>query len=323
MQSSDLYGKVEEGNIAKKHMTPMMIENGEKIKEESFIEKFMFGGIIITTASIGEEYCKKYNKKQREHIKNKTYAHKSLCECRDEPIGLMFLTLDDFLGNINQDYNDMDRYELCSVIRANVRKLIEERMEWVIGYSKHVIRDYYNMNPAKLKYKLNFILDDGKYEIAKEGKKTEGGLLLNGFLEELEFYTYELAPRLKDRIGIICQVLGPNGLPCNKKWLQIDVGISVVGKRFLGERLGETCARQLNTIRGMLHPDVIKLAEINNRIYYGSIPNVCGYEGHEIYILEVLYPDQITMLDERPLDMSFCMCAERYAMIENIMCDDK
>lgn len=341
IQQNSLYGEVKEGDIAKKHLTNEIIKsfynlndfensnssnnsnnpNSKKriiIPEEDDlgVQKTVFGGLIITTKTIGEDYCNEYNRNQQAHIKNKTYAHKSLCENRDEPIGLLFLTLYDFVGDL--DYNSLDNRTLCASIQSNIQSAVERKLPWVIKYAKHVIKDYYSMSSNKLKIKLNFILDDGKYETTTDNlnEKTKGGLLLNGFLRELEYYTTEMEGPMDDYIGIICQVLAPNGMPCNKKWLQIDVGISFIGKRLHKESLTNACIRQAKTIRASVHQDVIRTSNMNNKLYYSSFPDGSGYEGYTIFIWEIFYEDQLKMENENPLDKHFCKCSERYDSID-------
>jgi hypothetical protein len=322
VQDNSLYGELKEDDIVKKYLTADIIKSFQTNspilipgEENLGIQKVCFGGMIITTESIGERCCHNYNLTQKQHIKNKTLAHKSLCERNDEATSLLFLTLRDFVGDV--DYKSLNNKELCNLVQNNIQQIVEEKLPWVINYSKHIVRDYYSLPANRLKIKLNFILDDGIYDESEPGRKVSGGLLVNGFLKELEYYDNEWGSCMNEEIGIICQVLSPTGLPRNKKWIQIDVGISFIGKRHYGEDIVNATIRQAKSdIRLSVHPDVIKMSIINNNIYYGSLPNGAGYEGYEIYIWEVLYPDQLQIEEEKECDSSFCKCSERYASID-------
>ncbi len=317
VQRPELYGTPE----AKDYASAAIHLNNETLiiagEEHMGIQKPLFGGIIITRESIGKAFCNNYNESQRLHIQYKTISHKALCEVRDEPLGLIFLTLDDFLGNSTEDYASFDNRELCTLVKENLKTSLEREMPWLIEHSKKIINDYYGIPSNKLPIKLNFRFDDGKYGSPQSpSNRMIGGLLLNGFLQELECYTELLADSFCEDIGVICQVLAPNGMPTNKKWAQIDIGISFVGKRLFQETLEEACIRQARTIRAQVHPDVIKLARDDaNKLYYSS-NDPFSYEGQVFYIWEVLYPDQITFIDEEPLDTSFCKCKERQSAIE-------
>lgn len=313
IQNDKLYGEVKEADYAKNHKSNNPIISGE---EHLGVQKMSFGGMIITTETIGTEYCNAYNIRQQAHIENKTLAHRSLCARKNEAGALLFLTIDDFLGDI--DYTDLSNKELCYTVRNNIKEVIEEQLPWLVEYSREVIRDYYNVSPNSLKIKLNFILDDGKYDASIPGQKTIGGLLLNGFLKELEFYS-QLSAMYKEPVGLICQVLAPNGLPCNKKWSQIDVGISFIGKRLYKEHLVNAMIRQARSdISIKVHKDVIANAmNTGNQIYYGSLPDGGGYDGYPIYIWEILYPDQLQIEDEPLIENDdFCACNKRYNSIK-------
>lgn len=329
IQDTALYGELKENDIVKKYATPEIInsyytDNPIVISGEEHLgmQKISFGGLIITTESIGEQFCYEYNSNQRKHIKNKTFAHKALCARNDDATSLLFLTLRDFVGD--SDYKMLSNKELCVLVQNNVQNIVEEKLQWVINYSKHIVRDYYSLSSNRLKIKLNFILDDGVYD----DSQIRGGLLINGLLEELEYYEKEWNC-MQEKIGIICQVLSPTGLPRNKKWIQIDVGISFVGKRNYKENINNATIRQAKTdMRMSVHQDVIKTAIVNNKLYYGSLPNGIGYEGCEIYIWEILYPDQLKLEEEASQNDNnkdkkrsknkkpFCKCKERYASID-------
>jgi len=337
IQKEELYGKVKPENMAKNYITSEILnsfyipsisttnityidlEKKNKVipGEESLgIEKLNFGGIIIINKKIGENFCNEYNTLQQLHLQHKTFAHKSLCERREEPMGLIFLTLHDFIGNIDYKELDLDNKSLCNYIRDNIKEIIELDMPWVIKYSKHILRNYYNVPSAKLQIKLNFLFDDGRYDQTMyQDNKICGGLLLNGFLKELAYYSM-FSPT--NDIGVICQVLAPNGLPINKKWIQIDVGISFTGKRLYKENLKTAFIRQLKTIHAKVSNSVLNEAIRNEKLYYGSLPNGVGYDGYCIAILEIFYNDQINMIEETPLSKKFCKCKERkQSIIEN------
>jgi hypothetical protein len=321
IQDNILYGNSIEENIAKKYLTQDIINSfysDEKkfIKDEEDLgrQKTVTGGIIITTRTIGENFCTTYNNTNKQHIKNSALVHKSLCERREEPIALLFITLTDLVGSV--DHQSLENKVLCELIQENIQKIILESLPWVVSYSKNIIKDYYSFSPTKLKTKLNFVLDDGIYVKNDLNKKTKGGLLLNGLLEELEFYESELNFTMKENMGFICQILAPNGLPRNKKWPQIDLGISFIGKRLHKEDIAVAAIRHAKkSIRVEVHPDVIKLALKSNKLYYDSLSCGSGYEGFCIYIWEVLYPDQLRVLNENELNYSFCKCSERFASI--------
>lgn len=319
VQNNGLYGELKEENLSKKYLngsystkeTPTVIPGEEHLG----IQKTSFGGIIISTESIGEQLCCDYNARQIAHIKKKTFAHKALCERNNEATGLLFLTLWDMVQD--NDYKSLSNKDLCVLVQNNIQSIVEEKLYWIVNYSKHVVRDYYSLSSNRLKIKLNFILDDGIYEESELGEKTKGGLLMNGLLQELEYYDNAWSNCMNERIGMVCQVLSPSGLPRNKKWIQIDVGISFIGKRKYKENIISACIRQAKSdVNIRVHDDVIKTSIVNNKIYYGSAPNP-SYEGYEIYIWEILYKDQLKLEEEERANITFCKCEERYTSIEN------
>ncbi len=127
---------------------------------------------------------------------------------------------------------------------------------------------------------------------------------------------------MNDNIGMMCQVLSPSGLPRNRKWVQIDVGISFVGKRNYLENMYDAVIRQVRlNIKACVHNDVVAAGFANPRLYYGTIDAEDkkvenNYEGYEIFIWEVLYEDQIKFIGEDNFVGDFCKCKERYASIE-------
>jgi hypothetical protein len=291
IQENNLFGTPIEGDIAK---------------------KLSIGGIIITRRSIAEELIKSFNHRQRTHMQEKTFPHKFLCERREEAAGLIFLTLQDMLGE-TADYRAMDRQELCHLVQTNIQFIVEKRLSWLISYSKHIIRDYYSLSTNRLKIKLNFLLDDGKYEPAECDEKVAGGLILNGFLDELLFYKTELDPFINEDTGVICRVLCPSGLPRSKKWIQIDVGISFTGKRNYMEPISQALIRKAaEEIHIGVAPTVCYAA---TKLYYGHLPHGVNYEGFEIHIWEVLYDDQIYLMEEQELNVKFCKCDARTNII--------
>ncbi len=325
IQKDHYYGKLKERNIAKDHLTDKLINEhavGNYITiagEESIgVQKVSFGGVIITTEKIGQKFCDNYNSVQINNIRNKTFAHKALCARQDEATGLLFLTLGDFINGEN--YKNLTNKEICTLVKCNLCIIIEEKMQWVVQYSKHVVKDYYNMSFNRLKIKPNFILDDGVYDDETGAK---GGLLIRGLLQELEFYEKEWTHCMGERIGMICQVLSPSGLPRNKKWIQIDVGISFIGKRNYMEHMGDAVVRQIKSdIMARVHPNVIKAGFAHRELFYG-VPYTkrnqaeISYDGYDIFVWEVLYDDQLEFVpDSDNKSGEFCKCKERYTSID-------
>jgi hypothetical protein len=174
-------------------------------------------------------------------------------------------------------------------------------------------------------------MDDGVYEDNVYKKKTYitdhiyGGLLINGLIEELLYYQ-----SLGDDydFGMICQVLAPSGLPENKKWAQIDVGISFAGKRLFRENIIDAMRRES---KEEIHIEMVDQSVITrgsmgfpltNKLFYGGMPNGEGCHGFEIHVWEVLYENQIRIVDEVPLNYSFCQCRERNKLISHL-CEKK
>ncbi len=322
IQNNKLYGELKENDIVKKYVTEEIINahlSGNYItisgEEHLSVQKMSFGGIIITTEKIGQEYCDKYNVNQMKYIKNKTFAHKSLCDRNEEATGLLFITIDDLVENEN--YKEIPNKDLCNLVKKNIQKIVEDKLQWIIDYSKHIIKDYYSLPPNRLKIKPNFIFDDGVYE---DESGIKGGLLINGLLQELEFYNNEWSYCMQDKIGMLCQVLSPSGLPRNKKWCQIDIGLSFIGKRNYKENMLNALVRQAELdISAVVHPDVIKESMLIDKLYYGSLPEGKGYEGYEIYIWEILYQDQLTFkcVNKNEKKNVFCKCKERNDLINS------
>lgn len=301
-----LYGKLKEGDLAKNHIVDGVIEN-EKTKEK------LFGGsLIITRESIARDIIEEFNTRQKNHIKNHTMAHKDLCERREEAIALTFITLKDLF----KDHNilTLSPKEKCDIARENIQNIIETELEWMLNYSKHIVRDYYSINSNRLKIKLNYILDDGKYD--NEENEKRGGLLLNGIIDELIFYEEEMANYINENIGMICQILGPTGLPRNKKWIQVDVGVSAIGKRLYLEDLNTTIMRKSKEQIHITVTDDVVNNPVGKLYYYGA-PLIKNYNGCEIHIWEVLYPDQINLIDEKDLCYNFCECLSRNKIIND------
>lgn len=301
-----LYGPSIKEDLVKKRLLPDNI-NGNILKGEEHlgIQKPSFGSVIITTREIGTKICAEYNEHQITHLKNKTFSHKFLCERRDDPAALLFLTLNDLVKNC--DYTELDTKELCDMISRNIRLLIYKELPWLVNFSNEIIKNYYGMAPNKLKIKLNYILDDGIYESGSENL-TKGGLLVNGLLDELHFYSAFLP---KD-VGFICQILCPSGLPRNRKWVQIDAGITSIGKREYKEDIFKAAVNNLRNTTGIiLHPDIL---HAYSSLYYASHPSGSGYEGYQIFIWEVFYKDTI-FFREIPSKKEFCKCDKRNSII--------
>lgn len=340
IQNNKLYGPTIYENCAKMHLTPEItaaIINGEDItiKGEEHMGKphrICIGGIIIAPAHIGYAIEHEFNERQHQHIKNRTFAHKILCQQNDEASALLFLTLYDLLGEKFDTYledksNFLDteehRRDLCYSIQTNIQDIVEDRLSWMVNYSKHILRDYYSLTSKRLKIKLNFILDDGKH--GTQGSSDGGGLLLNGLLARLEEYSNDLNIKNGEEyepIGILCQVLCPSGLPKNKKWIQIDVGISFGGKRQFQETLGDAMIREcIEEIHLKFHDDILRDSELprylSPKLYYGGTSDGLGYEGYEVRIIEIFYDDQVILVDEQELNYKFCKCKERTKIIED------
>jgi hypothetical protein len=310
IQNDRMYGKLKERDIAKVHLTEEIINAGllnNHItidgEENIGIQKVSFGGVIITTKKIGQQFCDTYNTNQINNIHNGSFAHRSLCARHDEATGLLFLTLEDLVGH--EDYKILSNKEVCTLAKKNLCTIVEEKMQWVIQYSKHVVKDYYSAPFNKLKIKPNFILDDGVYDDETGAK---GGLLLRGLLQELEFYKKEWAHCMGDSIGMLCQVLSPSGLPRNRKWIQIDVGISFIGKRNYMEHMKEAVVRQVRSdIKAWVHPDVIREGFVSKGLRYGvaqmsNNESTNNYDGYDIFLWEVLYHDQIKFMNNENVD---------------------
>jgi hypothetical protein len=341
IQDKKFYLPYKDEDIAKKHLksyhneqfkTLDIINNNIKLiegEEEFGVKKVCVGGVLITNSKIGTEYIQQFNKRQKEHINNRTFSHKMLCERKDEAVALMFLTVYDLLGDYIDSYKKLSDRELCSIVRNNIQIIVEQNYKWVINFSKHIIRDYYSMSPNRLKIKLNFILDDGVYRDELESSNNElddyllsnkGGLLLNGIIEELLYYHDELSHVAQDEFGFICQVLCPSGLPENKKWIQIDVGITFSGKRKFKESIRDALIREA---REEAHLEIVDNNVIDNafdtyntKLYYGGVPKGLGFDGFEIHFWEIFYTDQIKLIDEDELNTKFCKCSIRQQLIE-------
>jgi hypothetical protein len=310
IENEALYGKLPAENYAK-----VLLSNDKACTEPLAGEEQLgrqhvcAGGIITTTRQIGEAFAAEFNARQLAHVQQNTFEHKLLCERREEAAALVFMSLHDFIYPYTcETYLDLSRRELCDVAADNVIEKIETELPWLMEYSQHILHHYYALDKSKLKIKLNFIMDDGVYDNAPQ----KGGILLNGLLDHLGFYNKEHSPYTKQEMGILCQVLCPSGLPKKKKWSQIDLGVSFTGKRLLGEPIYNTLIRDAcKQIHARVLHEVIDEGITTDKLYYGCAPNIIMHNGFEIHNWEVLYPDQIFIVDEEPLNMSFCKCAER------------
>lgn len=324
IQDIKLFGETKNDNNSKKYL--IEVNNVKKIKgeEDMEVQRVLVGGIILIKESIGLKICGQFNKRQNTHIKKKTFSHKILCEKKEEGIGLLYITIYDILGDYIYDdyYKSLNNKELCSVIQINLYNLIKHKLPWIINYSKDVIKYYYSVYTNKIKIKLNYILDDGVHEISTEEKNSEnskGGLFLNGLIEILDYYDYNSSKY--ENMGILCKVLSPSGNPKNRKWIQIDIGISCSGKRLHKENVKDSIPRLLKEeINIKLHKDIIdkscKLYPFGNKLFYGGLKSGNGVEGTQINILEVIYDDQIELLDEE-INYDFCKCLERLKIIND------
>jgi hypothetical protein len=320
IQNKNLYKVPDVDNIAKKHIDYDKIDNDAYIikgEEALGIQRVFSGAIIITHAQLGQSIAQQYNTRQQLHIRNKTFSHKILCERRNEAAALLFLSIFDLVGtDIDgrvSDYKYLSPQELCNLVRDNIQKAIHRDLEWLVKHSRNIIHEYYNLPPNKLKIKLNFMLDDGIYPEDSETHK--GGLLLNGFLDELEYYQEQLSNPLNSDIGFICQVLCPSGFIESRKWAQIDVGISLSGKRNFQETINDSIGRFATNVHLSVSQNVLLNAQNNPKLYYGGLSHGCGYEGYEIQLWEVFARYDCKLLDEPPLNYTFCKCAERTKII--------
>lgn len=323
IQSPELYGIRKEADLVKHYISSEALnnaKNGIPISGESSVMKSSFGGVIITRRSIGEKICELFNNEKIELIKNKSQAHISLCERKDEASALLFITLNDLEPNFESFLTNGQERLLCQIINNNLRDIVEHRLQWLINYSKHVIRDYYSLVPNRIRIKPNYLLDDGVYPDPSDTRysaEKSGGLLINGLLDLLKYYTETSS--FHEDIGIICQVLSPTGLPKNKKWTQIDVGVSFVGKRLYKESIIDALLRQVNyEIHCSLSNEVLQesVSDTESVMGYGTKSILNSYEGTAVYPLEVWYSDQISYKKYHLNWKDFCKCADRYKSIE-------
>jgi hypothetical protein len=315
IQENSLYGSSEHEDLVKKRISAELIKSGKVLPGEEHldIQKSAFGSIIITTKEIGTRICNEFNEKQKKHISEKTFSHKFLCERRDEASALLFLTLRDLIGNNFVDEYKQKREEICEYIAHNIKGIVKQRLPWLVEFSTNILLDYYGLSANRLKIKSNYILDDEDYDESQLGKVTKGGLILNGLLDELDFYEKKLPTKC---IGFICQILSPSGLPRNRKWAQIDAGITSIGKREYKKDLLESAIENLHkTTNIILHAD---MTNCHNTVYYSSLPDGSGYEGYTIFIWEAFY-DDVLYLEDIPINKSFCKCAQR----NSIICEKK
>ncbi len=316
IQDQKLFGKPKYIDTVKKYLKTDAIKQTEVIEgeEEIGVNRIGAGSIIITRESIGTEIANNFNYKQKRNIKSRTFEHKILCEAKNEPAALIFVTLRDLVGDLYEEdkYKDLSQKEICELIQNNLCEILENEVPWILGYSKHIIRDYYNIMINKVKIKLNFILDNGDYE-------NNNGLLINGILEELEYYEYNCS--FNEDIGILCQVLIPSGLPKSKKWTQIDIGITVSGKRNYKENIKDALVRETSEQIHIKISDQIlnkssKGYPLSNKFFYGGLDNGAGYEGYEVHLWEIFYFDQFEILKEQ-ISNKFCKCKEREKIIND------
>lgn len=314
IQSNYLFGRPKYQDPVKKYLKTDAIKQTEVIEGEEKVIRIGAGSVIITRETIGMEIANNFNHKQKHNIKSRIFEHKILCESKNEPAAIIFVSLRDMVGELYEDdkYKDLSQKEICDLIQTNLCSIIENEVPWILGYSKHIIRDYYNIMINKVKVKLNFILDNGDYE-------NNNGLLINGILEELEYYENNCS--FNEDIGILCQVLIPSGLPKSKKWTQIDIGITISGKRNYKESIKEALVRETNEQLHIKINDKIldrsaKGYPLNNKLFYGGLDNGEGYEGYEVHLWEIFYFDQYEIIKEQ-INNNFCKCHERQKIIND------
>ncbi len=347
IQNRKLYVPSKKEDLAKYHVPA---EHAEQFKQYfdtngyqelppaiADVRRMCIGGLIITNETLGERIASEFNTIQYAHLRAQTFAHKILCQRNDEAIALLFLTVQDFVGDDFREYKNMPHRELLSLVKHNIRNIIEDRIGWVVAYSKQVLRDYYSVGVQRLKIKLNFIMDDGVIKDELEVSQDEyvnylntvkGGLLLNGLIDELIYYDDMFGNVTHQNYGAICQVLAPSGFPESKKWIQIDVGITFTGKRLHGESYEDALARKSKEeifihfndktlFNNKASAEKNKLDELYKSMYFGGIPQGLGYDGFYINIFEVLYADQVQIVENWTRDYTFCKCAHRAQIIES------
>lgn len=305
IQDNNLFGNNKYEDIAKNHIVNSIIEG------ETNSERINFGAIIITTEDIGYDIVNKYNTRQISNINDGNYEHKILCERKVEPAALIFVTIHELLGDIRDSYKTMEKKEVSTIALKNLQFILKRQIPWITKYTKYVLKTFYDLT-SKLKIKFNFIMDDLIYDDSPNSSK--GGLLTNGFLDELDYYDCNV----KKYTGAICQVFIPSGLPRDRKWTQIDVGISISGKRLYQETIKDGLLRKIMQMGLHVDPNIIANAKgypYSKKLYYGGAKNGNGIEGHEIDVLEIVYEDQLQLIDEQTLDYNFCKCKEREILI--------
>lgn len=271
------------------------------IPNDNIRERTCHGAIMVMPQSLGLKMATIFNERQRAHIKNNTFQHKMMCLRRPEPIALMFLSLGDIING--EDYKTLDKKALCSMARSNILSILSTEYKWVIQHSKYVLEKYYNVPISRLRTKLNFVMDDGKY--SSDPDIQQGGIICNGLIELLEEYNYNLSHKLEEPMGIICQILAPSGLPEAKKWLQIDVGLSTQGKRRVGQTIYDALENDLKEQLCMgVSYETRRLAQLNNKLFYTSALNkgYAEYDGFDIHIWEILTEYDYELLEEQSIE---------------------
>ncbi len=282
-------------------------------------QRIAYGSIMITEESVANEITSKFNSQIKIDMENGTYEHKTLCNRSEEIAGLIFLTFEDLIGPDLIDCEDLPKYSvLCDIIENNIKTKIINEFPWLIKYSNYINKEYYGFSADKLKIKMNYMLDDASMG-CEDGK---GGLFLSGLLSELEVYSNTIAYQNNKKFGMISQILIPSGLPEKRKWSQIDVGITLVGKRRLNEDILVGLQRDcMNKLHFKVHDDVLNKGNMNhpsNKYYYGGLKNGVGFEGHEIHVWEILYLDQIEYVEcanSKGSSSNFCRCKIRGEII--------
>lgn len=347
LKNKNLYKKKILEDLARKKIVRSM--NGYYIRGEEELgnQRVCVGGIILTNAKIGQDFANRFNERQKQHILNKTFEHKLLCERKDEASAVLFLTLRDMIGDLNP--STISPKKLCSIVSNNIKTIIVNKFPWIIEHSENIINDYYSKSKSKLKIKLNFILDDNKpTEIdLDKTEKYRGGLLLNGLMDQIQQFNREMYyshyqhfskeninsmnnginewdafykqnyDNLLDN-GVLCQILCPSGLPEYHKWIQIDVGISFSGKRKYKECIIDALKREAGEeIHVQVGKNVISRGVQCEKLYYGGEEtHLHDIEGFEIHMWKIFRESEITLLDEPELDYSFCKCRERHNIID-------
>lgn len=301
MKSSfPLFGKknvVYAKDYAEKRNNKYCIIKKEKLTHDGAPLKTVVGSIIFTDEVNGMRIEDEYNTMSINRINEGVIDHLHLCELKDTPICLMYLTYDDIFGDLDVD-NSTDKV-ICHTAQKNIKNIILSKYKWVYKYCKKNVKKYYKIN-KDISINLNYLLDDGHNnnanyleKLKKERTRGYGGLILNGLLEELHYYYTQ------ENKGALFQIAVPTGHPNCAKWIQIDVNITTVQKRLLNQDYSSSLMNQylfmgLDVGRNWFSSKAY-LPPLQTVLYYkyalgadGAIVFIIDNIGHEIHITEHL-----------------------------------